>query len=935
MASEHHTTYQNLSLCTFNCRSVKCSMTDVIRLCDIYDIVLLQEHWLLPYELNILSDLHPEFLATASSAVDIGQDLLKGRPYGGTGILYRRKLAKSVNVVTTNEPRLTAVIIDTKLGPSLLVNVYMPTDYGDPENLEEYTDICAKITAIFHESESVYMIVGGDFNCSTTSRFYHIFNQFAIDNNLVCSDVNRLHDAFTYCRDDGSTSSWIDHILCSKPLDNAIANIDILYEYQCSDHKPLTVNFTGLSLGLCEQDDYSASYVKVRDWSDANICSYQNNLLRTLSNIDIPHCLIACATESNCCNVSHCSAIDEYYNHIISTVDKATEISVPARKISCSERNVPGWSDYVKEKHALARAAFLEWVYDGKPRTGLTHSSMCSTRARFKLALRFCRQHLEQMKADARAKDLIQTNGNSKFWKGISREMASKLTKYANKVGNAIGENEVCNLWKSHFDNLYNSVPDGNAKDCFITRVNTMKTEKPTDPIMVKEIIETIRIQKKGKSPGPNGLRMESFIYGGMKLYTHLSLLFTFFLRHCYLPPNFMQTVIKPLVKNKGGDLTDVNNYRAIALSNAETKLFEAIILPKVKAAHKHDMYQFGFKKAHSTGLCTGVVKKTIDYYVNRGSHVFACFVDFTKAFDRVNYWKLFNQLLDDGIDCRYVKILSFWYSEQEVCVKWQNSVSCNFRICNGTRQGGVLSPYLFTRYVRDLIETVVLSYIGCNIAGIFVNIVSYADDMVLLAPSWTALQELINLLESVCIDYDIVCNAKKTVCMMFCPRESCKRIALSFPPFTLGSQILQYVKQFRYLGHMINDRLNDDDDILREVRNLFVRTNMLIGRFNKCSIRVKVNLFRAYCLCTYGTALWQHYTIGAMNKMKSCYHKCIKKLFCFSRMDSMTGILGDLNLPSFVTLVNNCKYVYRLQCITSTNAVIQHFTHLGLNLWC
>ena len=54
-------------------------------------------------------------------------------------------------------------------------------------------------------------------------------------------------------------------------------------------------------------------------------------------------------------------------------------------------------------------------------------------------------------------------------------------------------------------------------------------------------------------------------------------------------------------------------------------------------------------KKGHSTGQCTNVLKIVVDYHTTRGSHVFTCFVDFRKAFDRVNYWKLFNKLLDDN----------------------------------------------------------------------------------------------------------------------------------------------------------------------------------------------------------------------------------------------------------------------------------------------
>lgn len=116
------------------------------------------------------------------------------------------------------------------------------------------------------------------------------------------------------------------------------------------------------------------------------------------------------------------------------------------------------------------------------------------------------------------------------------------------------------------------------------------------------------------------------------------------------------------------------------------------------------DKYQFGFKPGHSTGLCTSVLKRTVNYYTNRGIHVFLCFVDFSKAFDKINYWKLFNMLLDDGISVKMVQLLAFWYSHQVMCIKWNGVTSGCFTIANGTRQGGVLSPYLFNRYIRDMI---------------------------------------------------------------------------------------------------------------------------------------------------------------------------------------------------------------------------------------
>ena len=65
------------------------------------------------------------------------------------------------------------------------------------------------------------------------------------------------------------------------------------------------------------------------------------------------------------------------------------------------------------------------------------------------------------------------------------------------------------------------------------------------------------------------------------------------------------------------------------------------------------------------------------------------------------------------------------------------------------------------------------------------------ADDIVLLAPSWRALQELLAILESYCDLLDLVCNSKKTVCMVFSPRDKSRIIAVNFPSFTLNGQAL------------------------------------------------------------------------------------------------------------------------------------------------
>jgi len=129
------------------------------------------------------------------------------------------------------------------------------------------------------------------------------------------------------------------------------------------------------------------------------------------------------------------------------------------------------------------------------------------------------------------------------------------------------------------------------------------------------------------------------------------------------------------------------------------------------------------------------------------------------------------------------------------------------------------LSPFLFSRYIRDLLDSVAGSRVGCFIGDQCVNILAHADDLVLLAPSRHGLQLLLNILNSQCCISDLTCNARKTVCMIFVPKNRHRLLSTNFPSFKIGSYDLQFVSHFKYLSHSITSSLSDDDDIQREIR--------------------------------------------------------------------------------------------------------------------
>ena len=101
---------------------------------------------------------------------------------------------------------------------------------------------------------------------------------------------------------------------------------------------------------------------------------------------------------------------------------------------------------------------------------------------------------------------------------------------------------------------------------------------------------------------------------------------------------------------NTRGDVSQSDNYRGISMCNCICKLFDVILMKKCdKVLHTSDQ-QFAFKQKHSTAMCSSVLIETVNYFVKCGSNVYGCFLDASKAFDKVHYGKLFSLLMSKSL---------------------------------------------------------------------------------------------------------------------------------------------------------------------------------------------------------------------------------------------------------------------------------------------
>ena len=147
---------------------------------------------------------------------------------------------------------------------------------------------------------------------------------------------------------------------------------------------------------------------------------------------------------------------------------------------------------------------------------------------------------------------------------------------------------------------------------------------------------------------------------------------------------------------------------------------------------------QAGFRKGRGTrdhiANIRWIIKKATEFQKN----IYFCFIDYAKAFDCVNYNKLWKILKEMGIPEHLTFLLRNLYAGQEATVWTGHAITDWFQIGKAVRQGCMLSPCLFNLYAEYIMRNAGLeeAQVGIKIAGRNINNLRYADDTTLMAES-------------------------------------------------------------------------------------------------------------------------------------------------------------------------------------------------------
>lgn len=353
----------------------------------------------------------------------------------------------------------------------------------------------------------------------------------------------------------------------------------------------------------------------------------------------------------------------------------------------------------------------------------------------------------------------LRQDSSRDYWTEVKKMSKSRST-ITSEINGYSNSSDIANVFAGQYTALYSSVVStGTAHmlhdiNCSIKNVcfTDSSAHQHCHFLNSADVIKAIMSLRAGKTDPIDKLYSDNFKHYTDYLIHCIVMIINCMLCHGVAPNSFFGSTVVPIPKSLKLDLGNCGNYRAIALSSIFGKILDKIILEKQSEQLKTSDMQFGFKQHSSTIMCSSALIETVDYYVQNNSSVYVLLIDASKAFDRVSHSLLFDVLKHNNVCPVILRLLSHIYSNSDMNVRWQDTLSDTFPLLNGVKQGGVMSPTLFTLYIDSLLDRLKQSGFGCHIGLTYAGAFGYADDIALVAPSLFGLRRMISICESFAI---------------------------------------------------------------------------------------------------------------------------------------------------------------------------------------
>lgn len=399
--------------------------------------------------------------------------------------------------------------------------------------------------------------------------------------------------------------------------------------------------------------------------------------------------------------------------------------------------------------------------------------------------------------------------------------------------------------WKTYLENLFDDV-----------REEQQTTEGEGPEILVDEVRAAISEMKPRRAAGLDQIQTEFIKLLNEGKIKWLTRIFNNIYSTGEIPADWLKSEFITIPKKASAKTC--GDFRTISLMSHLLKLFLKIIHKRIYRLCEEQIApnQFGFVNAVGTREALFSVQVLFQRCRDVSCDVFACLIDYQKAFDRVQHDKMVDILKRIGMNPKDLNIIKNLYWNQTAVLRVDGGHTDQIKILRGVRQGCILSPILFNVYseyiFREALDNI---QEGITINGAKLNNIRYADDTIMFADSLQGLQKLMDRVTEISSQYGLEMNINKTKLLVVSKRN------ITEDNLYINQNRIQRVKQYTYLGTIINENWDNSQEIrcrIETARSVFIKMSSLFKSHN-LNLNMKLRLLRCYVFSVllYGVETW------------------------------------------------------------------------------
>ena len=451
----------------------------------------------------------------------------------------------------------------------------------------------------------------------------------------------------------------------------------------------------------------------------------------------------------------------------------------------------------------------------------------------------------------------------------------------------------------------FNSATGADSNNEHNDDINKMFTEL--------EVQNCLRKIKNGKSAGLDNVFPEFIKYIPDSLTKIITLFFNKILDTGEVPDDWAVSVYQPIYKK--GDKTNPNNYRGVSLASCMCKLFTAILAQRIEAnVEKRDVLgneQAGFRKNIGCIDQAFILSSLINIHLARKKKLYLTFIDYEKAFDRVDHGLLWKKLEKLEINGKVLQVIRNLYEKTKACVRVNGEITDMFDCCIGVRQGDSLSPLLFIIFLNDFdvllrssCEGVTLNTNDAHESSVANDLevlskmytLLYADDTLLLSESEADMQRALDATHQYCVRNNMTINASKTK-FMICSRGKTRKT----PTFVVNGIEIERVDTFCYLGIIFKYNNTFQSSIKNNVdkaKKALFKLEVISSKID-FELETKLNLSDTLIqpILLYGCEIWGHENV---EQIEIFHRNFLRRILRVRKSVPKAMIYGELGRKEF-----------------------------------